>query len=39
MGEISVSQARQVGADEALTKFDARELIDGMLRGATKKAR
>ena len=36
---ISVSQARQVGADEALTKFDARELIDGMLRGAEKKAR
>lgn len=36
---ISVSQARQVGADEALTKFDARELIDGMLRGAAKKAR
>jgi len=35
---ISVSQARQVGADEALTKFDARELIDGMLRGAAKKA-
>lgn len=36
---ISVSQARQVGADEALTKFDARELIDAMLRGAAKKAR
>ncbi|MDR7091335.1 chemotaxis protein [Cellvibrio fibrivorans] len=36
---ISVSQARQVGADEALTKFDARELIDAMLRGATKKHR
>lgn len=36
---ISVSQARQVGADEALTKFDARELIDAMLRGATKKVR
>lgn len=36
---ISVSQAKQVGADEALTKFDARELIDGMLRGATKKRR
>ena len=35
---ISVSQARQVGADEALTKFDARELIDGMLRGTAKKA-
>jgi two-component system chemotaxis response regulator CheV len=36
---ISLSQARQVGADEALTKFDARELIDGMLRGAAKKIR
>ena len=35
---ISVSQARHVGADEALTKFDARELIDGMLRGAAKKS-
>lgn len=34
---ISVSQARQVGADEALSKFDARELIDAMLRGAGKK--
>lgn len=34
--EISVSQAKQVGADEALTKFDARELIDAMLRGAGK---
>ncbi|NKF51036.1 chemotaxis protein CheV [Shewanella sp. WXL01] len=32
--EISVSQATQVGANEALTKFDARELIDAMLRGA-----
>ncbi len=36
--EISVSQARQVGADEALTKFDANELIQAMLRGAEKKA-
>ena len=36
---ISVSQARQVGADEALSKFDARELIDAMLRGAAKKKR
>lgn len=36
---ISISQARQVGADEALTKFDARELIDAMLRGAAKKIR
>lgn len=36
--EISVSQAHQVGADEALTKFNARELIDAMLRGADKLA-
>jgi two-component system chemotaxis response regulator CheV len=34
--EISVSQAHQVGADEALTKFDAHELIDAMLRGAER---
>lgn len=34
--EISVSQAHQVGADEALTKFNARELIDAMLRGTDK---
>ncbi|MBL4815633.1 MAG: chemotaxis protein CheV [Shewanella sp.] len=32
--EISVSQAHQVGANEALTKFDANELISAMLRGA-----
>lgn len=32
--EISVSQARQVGANEALTKFDADELVQAMLRGA-----
>ncbi|GGI93250.1 chemotaxis protein CheV [Shewanella gelidii] len=32
--EISVSQAHQVGANEALTKFDAHELISAMLRGA-----
>jgi len=30
--EISVSQAHQVGADEALTKFDVNELITAMLR-------
>lgn len=36
---ISVSQAHQVGANEALTKFDARELLDAMLRGANKKAK
>ncbi|WP_041406563.1 chemotaxis protein CheV [Shewanella loihica] len=34
--EISVSQAHQVGANEALTKFDAHELIDAMLRGAKR---
>lgn len=32
--EMSVSYARQVGADEALTKFDAHELLDTMLTGA-----
>lgn len=32
--EISVSQAKQVGANEALTKFDAKELVMSMLRGA-----
>ena len=32
--EISVGQAHQVGANEALTKFDADELIQAMLRGA-----
>lgn len=32
--EMSVSYARQVGADEALTKFDAEELLQAMLRGA-----
>jgi two-component system chemotaxis response regulator CheV len=30
---ISVSQAKQVGANEALTKFDAKELVVSMLRG------
>lgn len=34
--EMSVSYARQVGADEALTKFDADELLQAMLRGATR---
>ena len=34
--EISVSQAHQVGANEALTKFDAHELIEAMLRGAKR---
>jgi len=32
--EISIGQAHQVGANEALTKFDAKELIQAMLRGA-----
>ncbi|WP_132703229.1 chemotaxis protein [Reinekea marinisedimentorum] len=32
--EISVSQAHQVGANEALTKFDAKELARSMLNGA-----
>jgi two-component system chemotaxis response regulator CheV len=35
---ISVNQAHQVGANEALTKFDAEELIQAMLRGAEYKA-
>jgi two-component system chemotaxis response regulator CheV len=34
--EISVDRAHQVGANEALTKFDADELIHAMLRGAEK---
>ncbi len=32
--EISLSYANQVGANEALTKFDAEELFQAMLRGA-----
>ncbi|WP_199609156.1 chemotaxis protein [Flocculibacter collagenilyticus] len=32
--QISVGQAHQVGANEALTKFVANELIEAMLRGA-----
>ncbi len=32
--EMSVSYANQVGANEALTKFDANELLQAMLRGA-----
>ncbi|MCE2570627.1 chemotaxis protein [Motilimonas eburnea] len=35
--EISVDRAHQIGADEALTKFDAEELIHAILRGAEKK--
>ena len=34
--KMSVSQANQVGADEALTKFEAQELVNAMLRGAQK---
>ncbi|WP_024461662.1 chemotaxis protein [Marinimicrobium sp. LS-A18] len=34
--EMSVSYAHQVGANEALTKFDAEELVHAMLRGAKK---
>ncbi|MFM2481148.1 chemotaxis protein [Celerinatantimonas sp. YJH-8] len=32
--EISVDRAHQVGANEALTKFEAAELVHSMLRGA-----
>lgn len=32
--QMSVSYATQVGANEALTKFDAQELVQAMLRGA-----
>ncbi|MBW7471164.1 chemotaxis protein [Marinobacter sp. M216] len=32
--EMSLSYANQVGANEALTKFDAEELLQAMLRGA-----
>jgi two-component system chemotaxis response regulator CheV len=32
--QMSVSYATQVGANEALTKFDAEELVQAMLRGA-----
>jgi len=35
--DISVSQAQQVGANEALTKFNVQELIASMLRGAEYK--
>ena len=31
---MSVSQATQVGANDALTKFNSQELVDAMLRGA-----
>lgn len=35
--EMSVSYATQVGADEALTKFDAEELLHAILRGAERR--
>ncbi|PKF49139.1 chemotaxis protein [Enterovibrio nigricans] len=35
--EISVDRAHQVGAHEALTKFDATELVNAMLRGSNLK--
>ncbi|MBS3805622.1 MAG: response regulator, partial [Oleiphilaceae bacterium] len=34
--EMSLSYANQVGANEALTKFDAEELLQAMLRGASE---
>ena len=34
--EISVERAQQVGANNALTKFEAQALIDAMLKGAKK---
>lgn len=34
--EMSLSYAKQVGANEALTKFDADELLHAMLRGANR---
>jgi len=34
---MSVDRATQVGADEALTKFDSQELVNSMLRGVTRK--
>jgi two-component system chemotaxis response regulator CheV len=33
---MSADRAHQVGAHEALTKFDATELVHAMLRGATQ---
>jgi len=34
---MSLNQANQVGADEALTKFDSQELVNAMLKGCLKK--
>jgi len=36
--QMSLSYANQVGADEALTKFDAEELLQAILRGARSRA-
>jgi len=37
--EMSLSYANQVGANEALTKFDAEELLQAMLRAGAEQAR
>ncbi len=34
--EMSVDRANQVGADDALTKFEAQALVDAMLKGAKR---
>lgn len=34
--EMSVDRANQVGANDALTKFDSQELVNAMLKGAKK---
>ena len=34
--EMSIDRANQVGADDALTKFNSQELVNAMLRGAQK---
>lgn len=35
--EMSVDRAKQVGANDALTKFEAQELVNAMLKGAQEK--
>lgn len=35
--EMSLARANEVGADEALTKFEAQELVNAMLKGAKQK--
>lgn len=35
--EMSVDRAQQVGANDALTKFEAQELVNAMLKGAQEK--